>query len=266
MKLAIYQVDAFAAKVFSGNPAAVCLLEHDLPDETMKAIASEMAVSETAFLDTRDFTLRWFTPEVEVALCGHGTLAAACVLHETGLLSQGDSVAFKTRSGKLSAFINNELIELRFPMPALLPCTPNDKLLSALGIEPKVIKHSYMYGEKHLFVVNDKTLVEQLSPNFLELLKLKGRGVTIAAYSAEAGVDFISRYFAPWVGVNEDPVTGTSHCALARYVLMHWPEQRTFVGYQASKRSGEVYVTILNDDEVILAGQAVISLKGQLRI
>lgn len=266
MKLAIYQVDAFAAKVFSGNPAAVCLLEHTLPEETMKAIASEMAVSETAFLDTRDFTLRWFTPEVEVALCGHGTLATACVLNVTGLLSKGDSVTFKTKSGKISASINNERIELRFPMPELLPCEPPQDLLHALGLNSTIVQSAYMYGEKHLFIVDNETTVAQLTPNFLELIKLKGRGITVAALSERMDVDIVSRYFAPWVGVNEDPVTGTSHCALARYMIERKPEQRSFVGYQASKRSGEVFVTVLNNDEVMLGGQAVISLKGQLRI
>lgn len=266
MRLSVYQVDAFTTKVFSGNPAAVCLLDRDLPEETMKAIASEMAVSETAFLDTRDFTLRWFTPEVEVALCGHGTLATACVLTETGLLSKGDTVTFKTRSGKLSASIKNEQIELRFPMPTLAPCKPSDEMLAALGLAKDDILHAYLYGEKHLFFVKEESVVQELAPNFLELLKLKGRGVTVAAKSSKAGVDLVSRYFAPWVGVNEDPVTGTSHCALARYMLLHDSERRSFVGYQASKRSGMVDVAVLSDDEVMLAGQAVISLKGQLRI
>lgn len=265
MKLPIYQVDSFTNEVFRGNPAGVCLLEKSIEESMMKSIAAEMAVSETAFLNINDYTLRWFTPEVEVALCGHGTLAAVCVLQELGLVSIGDSVSFKTLSGKLTASIHKNQTELQFPMPELEPTKIAQPYLDGLGLAEHSLVEGFNYGEKQLLIVNDESVVLELKPNFSALKALPGRGITVAAVATREDVDVVSRYFAPWVGVDEDPVTGTSHCALAKYFSMRLKKEK-LLGYQASKRGGFVSMKLETQDLVVLGGQAVISLKGHIRV
>ncbi|MBD0785602.1 PhzF family phenazine biosynthesis protein [Vibrio sp. Y2-5] len=265
MELYVYQVDSFTSEVFKGNPAGVCITDTALDESTMFAIAAEMAVSETAFLVTDTMQLRWFTPEVEVKLCGHGTLAVAHVLQEQGLYQVGDRIEFNTLSGVLTAELGTEDIHLTFPAPELsMDVEIDEQLIERLGIpRPQVVDYG-CFDSKQLIVINDEAHLHQLNPDFSGLLKLKGRGLVVTAKSKD-DVDFVSRYFAPWVGVNEDPVTGSAHCALSVY----WStvlNKTKLKGYQASRRGGFVDVEQLDVNTVKLSGKAVTVLKGQMRI
>lgn len=258
----IYQVDAFSASLFQGNPAGVCISTSMLDEATMLSIAEEMAVSETAFLALDTMSLRWFTPKVEVALCGHGTLATAHILAERGDVKMGDDVTFYTQSGPLEVTIQREGIAMAFPVPELVEVTPNPLRLEGLGIHGSVIRASYCFDEKELLVVNSEHDIKALSPNFAALTTQPGRGVVVTAASSDNTVDIVSRYFAPWVGVNEDPVTGSAHCALAAY----WSQalsKKQLIGYQASARGGHIKMTLTNE-HVLLQGQAVTVFGGKL--
>ncbi|WBA12832.1 PhzF family phenazine biosynthesis protein [Salinivibrio kushneri] len=258
----MYQVDAFSASLFQGNPAGVCILTSILDEATMLSIAEEMAVSETAFLALDTMSLRWFTPKVEVALCGHGTLATAHILAERGDVKMGDNVTFYTQSGPLEVTIQREGIAMAFPVPELVEVTPNPSRLEGLGIHGSVIRASYCFGEKELLVINFEDDVKALSPDFAALTTQPGRGVVVTAASSDNTVDIVSRYFAPWVGVNEDPVTGSAHCALAAY----WSQalsKKQLIGYQASARGGHIEMTLTNE-HVLLQGQAVTVFGGKL--
>lgn len=269
MNLDVFQVDAFTSEPFKGNPAAVCLIPpeytHHMDETLMLAIAREMAVSETAFLFLHDMRLRWFTPEVEVALCGHGTLSVAHVLKELGRIEKGETIAFSTLSGVLRVTVSDNDIVMDFPATevdtsAQLP----QALLSGLGLTESQVVASGLFDTKYFIEVSDEAIVRSLSPDFSALKQLPGRSVLISARAAE-GTDIISRYFAPWVGVNEDPVTGSAHCALATY----WGnklDSTTLSGYQASARGGQVTMTLCDDNRVKLSGQAVTVLKGQLML
>ncbi|WCE31763.1 PhzF family phenazine biosynthesis protein [Vibrio sp. SCSIO 43137] len=266
MDLEIYQIDSFTTEAFKGNPAGVCITESGLSESLMLSIAEEMAVSETAFLSLSDMSLRWFTPESEVKLCGHGTLAVAHVLKEKGLASSGDSVKFKTLSGTLTALINESTVELDFPSPVIdfaLPQSP--ELLAQLGIEvSKVVSYGSFDSKVLIEVYSEDTLLD-LKPNFEAMKQTKGRGVLITTQSASGELDFVSRYFAPWVGVNEDPVTGSAHCALTVY----WSEKlgkSKLQGYQASKRGGYVATELLSNGRTKLIGSAVTVVKGVMRV
>ncbi len=269
MKVNIYQVDSFTTELFKGNPAGVCITDSCLDETTMLTIAAEMAVSETAFLALDCMQLRWFTPEVEVALCGHGTLAIAHVLREQGLAKTGERLAFQTLSGTLTADLADSHIHLTFPAPNVtLTANINTELVDGLGLTTANIVDYAEFDTKQLIIVNDETIIQQLSPDFSRLATLTGRGVVVSAKSTSSSkpdVDFVSRYFAPWVGVNEDPVTGSAHCALAVY----WSQQLNqtcLKGYQASHRGGYVDVELLNAKQVKLSGQAVTVLQGQMTI
>ncbi|OOE41517.1 phenazine biosynthesis protein PhzF [Salinivibrio kushneri] len=258
----IYQVDAFSASLFQGNPAGVCISTSMLDEATMLSIAEEMTVSETAFLALDTMSLRWFTPRVEVALCGHGTLATAHILAERGDVNMGDNVTFYTQSGPLEVTIQREGIAMAFPVPELVEVTPNPLRLEGLGIHGSVIRASYCFGEKELLVVNTEDDVKALSPDFAALTTQPGRGVVVTAASSDNTVDIVSRYFAPWVGVNEDPVTGSAHCALAAY----WSQalsKKQLIGYQVSARGGHIKMTLTNE-HVLLQGQAVTVFGGKL--
>lgn len=265
MELYVYQVDSFTSEVFKGNPAGVCITDTALEESTMFAIAAEMAVSETAFLATDTMQLRWFTPEVEVKLCGHGTLAVAHVLQEQGLYQVGDCIEFNTLSGVLIAELGAKEIHLSFPAPELaMDVKIDQQLIELLGISTSQIVDYGSFDSKQLIVVNDEALLHQLNPDFSGLVKLKGRGVVVTAKSI-GDLDFVSRYFAPWVGVNEDPVTGSAHCALSVY----WSKvlnKTKLKAYQASRRGGFVDVEQLDKKTVKLSGKAVTVLKGQMRI
>lgn len=265
MELEIYQVDSFTSEPFRGNPAGVCITQEPLEESVMYSIAEEMAVSETAFLTLSNTQLRWFTPKVEVALCGHGTLAVAHILAQKGALSIGESAPFNTLSGQLTAKLNHNSIELDFPM-ATLTCSEADYslLFEALGLSPSQVSATRQFGEKVLIHVPDLQILEQLNPNFDAMKQLQGRGVIVTALSNDAEIDFVSRYFAPWVGVNEDPVTGSAHCALAAY----WQQvsgKNSFNAYQASPRGGYIGIEI-EGQRVKLSGTARTTISGVLHL
>lgn len=261
MTLRIVQVDAFTAKPFAGNPAAVCVLAHAADRRWMQHVAREMNLAETAFLFRQDdaWNLRWFTPTVEVDLCGHATLASAHVLWQDGHLPSGAQARFDTLSGRLTADRRGEWIEMDFPVQMAQPATPPDGLLDALGVVGKYVGKS---RTDYLVEVEDETQVRALQPDFRRLRPLPMRGVIVTSRASTDGFDFVSRFFAPGAGVDEDPVTGSTHCCLAPY----WGAQLgkvEMVGYQASPRGGVVAVRTAGD-RVILGGQAVTVLHGEL--
>jgi PhzF family phenazine biosynthesis protein len=259
--LRIVQVDAFTSRAFGGNPAAVCVLDAAAEPAWMQNVAREMNLSETAFLvrSADGFDLRWFTPTVEVALCGHATLASAHVLWQDRHLPAGATARFHTKSGLLTAKPRGEWIELDFPSQAATEQAPLPGLLDALGA-----RATYVAKNRTDFLVEVRTAdeVRRLRPDFTALRALPIRGVMVTATSDDPAYDFISRFFAPGAGVDEDPVTGSAHCCLAP----HWAAKLgkpSLTGYQASARGGVVRVTVAGD-RVQLAGQAVTVLTGEL--
>ncbi|MBI4881603.1 MAG: PhzF family phenazine biosynthesis protein [Planctomycetes bacterium] len=261
MGLAIHQVDAFTARPFSGNPAAVMLLPEPRDERWMQLVAREMNLSETAFLVRRDggYDLRWFPPAVEVELCGHATLASAHVLWETGELPADQPARFFTRSGVLTAERQGGRIVLDFPATPAEAAEPPRGLVEAVGISPvRVGRNRFDY----LLEVEGDAAVRQARPDFGALGLVEARGVIVTSRSASPEFDFVSRFFAPRVGVNEDPVTGSAHCALGPY----WSaslEKRELVGFQASARGGVVGVEV-RGERVLLKGQAVTVWRGEL--
>ena len=213
MPVTLYQVDAFTQEPFSGNPAAVCLLSEAYPAAWMQSVAAEMNLSETAFLwpMADGFSLRWFTPTTEVKLCGHATLASAHILWETGTLDRSQAAQFHTKSGRLTAVSKADGIEMDFPAAPAEPAQVPDELLAALGVEPVATLKS---SDKDMIVVSGQEIVRHMAPDFAAMGKLPGRGVIVTSAADTAEFDFVSRYFAPWVGINEDPVTGSAHCTL----------------------------------------------------
>lgn len=257
----IWQVDAFTDKPFAGNPAAVCVLDAPRDELWMQSVAAEMNLSETAFLRLLDdgFELRWFTPAVEVDLCGHATLASAFTLWEMGLVPPGQSIDFHTRSGVLTASRESEIISLDFPAIPIEACEAPPDLLEALDVSPTFVGKTVF---DRFLVVDSAVAVRALEPDFRRLGKIAARGAIVTAKSDMPGVDFISRFFAPASGVDEDPVTGSAHCALAPYWAREFGKDR-LVGYQASRRGGTVHVEV-RGNRVILGGQAVLVMKGEL--
>lgn len=257
----IYQVDAFTDRPFAGNPAAVCPLERAADEAWMRNVAMEMNLSETAFFYPVDdgYNLRWFTPAVEVDLCGHATLASAHILYELGILKSDQEARFHTKSGLLIARKSGDWIELDFPAtPAVQLPAPNG-LLPALDVEAMWVGQSKF---DYLIEVASEAEVRALSPDFTSLKKLGGRGVIVTSQASTPGYDFISRFFAPAAGIDEDPVTGSSHCTLAPY----WEPKLVkseMIGYQASRRGGVVRVRRVGD-RVMLGGQAVTVMRGEL--
>jgi PhzF family phenazine biosynthesis protein len=266
MDLEIYQVDSFTSEPFKGNPAGVCITDTALDEKLMFAITAEMALSETAFLSLSDLNLRWFTPKVEVSLCGHATLAVAHILKEKGLVSVGEELLFNTLSGSLRVKVEDKHIEMDFPVPTIdFTMSPNSEMLAHLGIKSEQVMSFGIFDSKVLIEISSENQLLDLKPNFDGLKKLPGRSVVVTAKSESNNIDFISRYFAPWVGVNEDPVTGSAHCALAVY----WGEklsQTILTGYQASERGGFVKVELLSNTRVKLIGEAVTVLKGTMHV
>lgn len=261
MTLPIFQVDAFTDKPFAGNPAAVCLLSDERPDAWMQQVAAEMNLSETAFVRRQDegFRLRWFTPKVEVDLCGHATLASAHVLWQERQARPDEAIRFHSRSGVLTAARTEDLIELDFPLVPEQPAEPPAGLADALGV-------TFVYVGKgrfdYLLEVESEAILRGLTPNFGLLRRLPVRGLIVTSRSSRSEFDFVSRFFAPGAGIDEDPVTGSAHCCLAAY----WRKKlhkETFVAYQASARGGVVRVRI-SGERAILGGQAVTVTKGEL--
>ncbi len=261
MNIEIYQVDAFTDKPFSGNPAAVCILPHPREAAWMQAVAKEMNLSETAFLLKQEngYNLRWFTPAVEVDLCGHATLASAHILWETGNLGREEQARFHTRSGLLTAVSGGGEIELNFPAKTEERAEAPAGLLPALGVKAKYIGKSKF---DYLVQVEKEESVRGLKPDFAGLKSIPVRGVIVTSRATSPGYDFISRFFAPAVGVNEDPVTGSAHCTLGPF----WSRQmgkQDFLAYQASERGGTLRVRVAGD-RVHLGGKAVTVLRGEL--
>ena len=253
MTRSIYQVDSFTTERFKGNPAGVCLLERPAAAQWMQAVAHEMNISETAFLDPTDdgFNLRWFTPAVEVDLCGHATLASAHILWETNVIGPDRTARFHTRSGVLSASRDGDIIEMDFPADPEQPVEPPVALLESLGVDPVYVGRT---GYNYLVEVASEAEVMDTKPDFakLESLGLLGSIVTSRADSDE--LDFVSRFFAPSAGINEDPVTGSAHCSLGPY----WGaklNKTELAARQVSSRGGDVRVRLAGD-RVLIGGQA----------
>jgi PhzF family phenazine biosynthesis protein len=266
MKTNLFQVDAFTDKSFAGNPAAVCLLETAQDDAWMRQLAQEMNLSETAFLLPQDdgFSLRWFTPTTEINLCGHATLASAHVLWETGILAADEVARFYTKSGVLTAVGDPRshiplLIELNFPAQSQTPAEAPPELLAALGVTPVYVGQC---GNKYLIEVADEAIVRQLQPDFAALRQMPGRGVAVTSKATTPGYDFVSRYFAPWVGIDEDPVTGSVHCCLGPFWGARLGKE-TLTAYQASARGGVLQVR-MDGERVHLGGTAVTVFRGTL--
>lgn len=259
----IVVVDAFTDRPFSGNPAAVCLMDRPADETWMRNVAREMNLSETAFLhpEADGWRLRWFTPTVEIDLCGHATLASAHVLWEDGHLPSEAAARFQTRSGTLTARRAGARISLDFPAKRAVASQLPDELSGALG--GPVVRWSGKHAADYLIELSDEATVRSLAPDHAALARLPVRGVIVTALGDPGRpYDFVSRFFAPGSGIAEDPVTGSSHCALAPY----WVERlgkNPLVGYQASLRGGTVGVEV-QGDRVVLSGNAVTVLRARL--
>ena len=261
MRLPIYQVDAFTDRLFGGNPAAVCPLEAWLPDATMQAIAAENNLSETAFFvgDGGDYALRWFTPAVEVDLCGHATLASGYVVMRF-LEPQRESVSFHTRkAGELIVTRHDDMLVMDFPAWPAAPCTPPPGLFAALGGAPREV----LRARDHLIVYDSADEIAALKPDFTALAKIDCWAAIVTA-PGEDGIDFVSRFFAPAQGVPEDPVTGSSQCTLTPYWAKRL-EKTELEARQLSRRGGALRCT-LNGDRVSIAGRAALYLEGQISV
>jgi PhzF family phenazine biosynthesis protein len=250
MKLTMYQVDAFTDRVFRGNPAAVCPLTSWLPDETLQAIAEENNLAETAFFvpEGNAFRLRWFTPVAEVDLCGHATLASADVLYRQMGYTQ-DQISFETRSGQLLVTRKGAQYRMNFPASTPQICEPLPLLIEALGAKPTHVLKAFDY----IAIYDSEDQVANLKPDFFKMNSLALRGVVVSAPGNEK--DFVSRFFAPKLGVPEDPVTGSAHCELAPY----WATRlgrAVLTAQQLSARGGSVGCEVIAD-RVILSGSAV---------
>ncbi|HLG75092.1 MAG TPA: PhzF family phenazine biosynthesis protein [Ktedonobacteraceae bacterium] len=264
MGIAMIQADAFTDRPFAGNPAAVCVLPEPRNAEWMQDVASEMNLSETAFLVPREdgFDLRWFTPLTEVELCGHATLASAHVLWEQGYLKPEDVARFHTLSGLLTARRDGEWIELDFPATPPQPAEAPEGLLAALGLTEASVHSVGQSRFDYLVEVVSEELVSALKPNFSQLQTIPTRAIIVTSRASRPGYDFVSRVFAPRLGIDEDPVTGSAHTCLAPYWCQKL-ERDTLVGYQASHRGGIVRVR-LDGDRVLLGGRAVTVLRADL--
>jgi len=257
----IYQVDAFTDKPFTGNPAGVCVLPGPKDDTWLQNVGREMNLSETAFLlkQADGYSLRWFTPAVEIKLCGHATLASAHILWETGLLAPQAPARFHTLSGLLTAELRTGAIELDFPATPDEPAEAPAGLAEILGAEPRNFRRSRF---DDLVEVESEDVVRGLRPDFSRLKALPVRGIMVTSRASTPGFDFVSRFFGPAVGIDEDPVTGSAHCCLGPY----WSKRlgkTDMVAYQASARGGVVGVTV-RGDRVRLRGKAVTVMVAEL--
>ena len=258
----IFVVDAFADAPFTGNPAAVCVLPAARDETWMQNVASEMALSETAFLVARDggFDLRWFTPAAEVDLCGHATLASSHVLWETGRLAVDEVARFHTRSGVLKAKRRDDRIELDLPAEAPEPVSAPPELADILGdVVPAYVGKNRM---DYLAELESEDAVRRLTPDLRLLATLPVDGLIVTSVAESDGIDFVSRYFAPRFGIDEDPVTGAAHCCLGPF----WSRRlgrSEFSAFQASARGGHLQVRVAAD-RVHLRGKAITVLRGEL--
>jgi len=259
MRIKQYQVDAFASRVFEGNPAAVCPLRGWVKDDVLQAIAEENNLSETAFFvpTEKGFHLRWFTPVKEVDLCGHATLAAAHVIFNI-LGYPNQSLAFDTRSGELVVDRQGELLAMNFPAVPPRPCDPPNRLIEGLGQPPNDV----LVADDYVAVFDSEAIVRRIAPDFTKLCELDLRGVIVTAPGQ--GVDFVSRFFAPKYGIPEDPVTGSAHCELTPYWSSRLRKE-SLSARQLSKRGGEIGCQIC-DGRVILTGRAVTFMEAEIDI
>jgi len=257
----VVQVDAFTNRPFAGNPAAVCVLDGPRDEQWMRDVAAEMNLSETAFLHPAGdgWNLRWFTPEAEVALCGHATLASAHVLWQDEHLPFGREARFHTLSGVLAAALQGDWITLDFPAKPETEAPAPEGLEAALGVRPVYVGRSQF---DWLVEVESEDVVRALKPDLGLLARVDARGVIVTAQGSGMDYDFVSRFFAPRVGVPEDPVTGSAHCVLAPFWTRRLGRDE-LTGYQASRRGGIVRVRAVGD-RVVLAGQAVTVMRGEL--
>ena len=258
LAIPIQQVAAFAEAPFEGNPAAICTLEAWLPDVLMQAIAAENNLSETAFVVGTDghYGIRWFTPSCEVDLCGHATLGAAYVLFQQDPAL--DQIQFESKSGGLQVQRQGAYLTLDFPMQRVKPCDPPPGLRDALGITPLAC----LLGDDLIAVVADESTVQALTPNLETVASLPGRGLIVTAPGDD--VDFVSRFFAPGIGIDEDPVTGSAHCSLTPY----WAERlgrNSLRARQLSKRGGSLHCQ-LADDRVMITGRVMPFLSGVIQV
>ena len=259
MKIPLYQIDAFASKLFEGNPAAVCPLDKWLPDEIMQSIAAENNLSETAFFVPRgnSFHIRWFTPASEVDLCGHATLAAAYILFNT-LGYKKDKIEFDSKSGILAVTKDNEWLVMDFPAQPPVSCDIPEEIIKAFNIEPI----ECLKSEDFIVVFEREIDIESAHPDFGQLIKLDLRGVIITAKSSR--YDFVARFFAPKYGIPEDPVTGSAYTQLAPYWVSKIGPKR-FSVKQMSSRGGELTCELVGD-RVLISGRAVKYLEGTIKI
>ncbi len=261
MTYPLFQVDAFTDRPFAGNPAAICVLTKPREAPWMQHVAQEMNLSETAFLLRQEegWSLRWFTPAVEVDLCGHATLASAHVLWEAEYLKPDEEARFFTRSGLLTARRRGGWIEMNFPAEPETATPAPPGLAKALGLTPKYVgKNRFDY----LVEADSEDVIRHLAPDFPRLAAIPSRGFIVTSRSSSPEFDFVSRFFAPGAGINEDPVTGSAHCCLGPY----WSTRlgkREFLGYQASARGGIVRVR-LAEDRVHVGGTAITVFRGEL--
>ncbi len=262
MKLTLYQVDAFAAQIFKGNPAAICPLDEWLPEDTMQQIAMENNLSETAFFVKRPggYGLRWFTPKMEVDLCGHATLATAHVLFHH-LNYEGSSITFFTHSGDLKVKQKETgLYAMNFPVPRMIKEKAPEPLKRGMS---KLSIQECFKADDYMLVTDDETELQKLRPDFGLLAEVDTRGIIVTAPGSK--VDFVSRFFAPAAGISEDPVTGSAHTMLAPY----WAQRlgkKELKARQISPRGGEIRCRLKDDDRVELTGQACTFMVGEIKL
>jgi len=252
----IFTVDSFTNKPFTGNPAGVCILDNDCPDELYQQIAREINYSETAFLirQNDNYKIRWFTPKTEVNLCGHATLAAAHILYEYQYCDPSSVIRFDSQSGRLIAKKTGDKIELNFPQLFVDKTASNEILEKAFGIKPTYVGKN---DNRYLIEIDDYEKLLTIKPDFQLLKSLDLGRFIITVKSKNPDYDFISRYFAPGVGVPEDPVTGTAHCYLAPY----WGQKlnkKIMIGFQASDRSGTIECELIDDKRVLMRANAIV--------
>jgi PhzF family phenazine biosynthesis protein len=259
LRIPVFQIDAFTNKLFKGNPAAVCPLENWLDDRELQAIAAENNLSETAFFLPRDdhFELRWFTPGMEVDLCGHATLASAYVIFQF-VNPMADCVRFQTKSGLLTVERQGDLLVMEFPSRPGKVCPMPEDLVEGLGVRPKEV----LLSRDYLAVYESDAIVESLKPDMNRLLRLDCLGVIATAPGTDS--DFVSRFFAPKAGVPEDPVTGSAHCTLIPYWARRLGKNELHA-LQVSARGGELFCKDLGD-RVKIGGQAVTYLEGFINV